>query len=114
MAMKPKNVILITIDCLRADHVSCYGYSRNTTPNLDELANKGILFKQAIVNGVSHSGILPGYTCLHLPTIAQRWTGDCNEKQHLDCRDTQQQWLSNSSLPLQSLVVKDIWLCQGI
>lgn len=51
MTKKPKNVILITIDCLRADHVSCYGYSRNTTPTLDELANKGILFKQAIVNG---------------------------------------------------------------
>lgn len=48
-----KNVILITVDCLRADHLSCMGYHRNTTPNLDELAKHGILFTNAISNGSS-------------------------------------------------------------
>jgi len=52
MDEKP-NVILITIDCLRADHVSCLGYNRKTTPNLDKFAKKGILFTQAIANGSS-------------------------------------------------------------
>ncbi len=52
MNRKP-NVMLITIDCLRADHVSCLGYSRKTTPNLDNLAKKGVLFTQAIANGSS-------------------------------------------------------------
>lgn len=48
-----KNVILITIDSLRADHLSCLGYSRETTPQLDELSKHGILFTNAISNGSS-------------------------------------------------------------
>ncbi len=42
------NIILITIDALRADHLSCYGYGRLTTPNIDKLAVGGALFLQAI------------------------------------------------------------------
>jgi len=42
------NVILISIDTLRADHLSSYGYYRQTTPNIDKLAKDGILFKQVI------------------------------------------------------------------
>ena len=42
------NVILISIDTLRADHVSCYGYDRDTTPNVDALAADSVLFEQAI------------------------------------------------------------------
>lgn len=43
-----KNIILITLDTTRADHLSCYGYSRNTSPNLDKLAQRGLLFLNAI------------------------------------------------------------------
>jgi len=46
--MLGKNVILITIDCLRADHMSCMGYPKKTTPNLDSLSDEGILFTQSI------------------------------------------------------------------
>ena len=46
-----RNVILITIDTLRADHLSCYGYHRKTSPNIDNLAKNGILFKYAFSNG---------------------------------------------------------------
>lgn len=42
------NVLLVVIDTLRADHVSSYGYSRPTTPNLDRLAKEGTLFENAI------------------------------------------------------------------
>jgi arylsulfatase A-like enzyme len=42
------NIVLITIDTLRADHLSCYGYERRTTPNIDKIAEKGIIFKNAI------------------------------------------------------------------
>lgn len=42
-----KNVILITVSTLRADHVGCLGYGRNTTPNLDAFAKKNILFQNA-------------------------------------------------------------------
>jgi len=41
------NVILITIDTLRADHLGSYGYERDTSPNIDSLAEKGILFENA-------------------------------------------------------------------
>ena len=42
------NILLITVDSLRPDHLSCYGYSRNTSPNIDKLARQGVIFKQAI------------------------------------------------------------------
>jgi arylsulfatase A-like enzyme len=45
-----KNIVLITVDALRADHLSCFGYTRNTTPNIDFLANNDVLFLQAISN----------------------------------------------------------------
>jgi arylsulfatase A-like enzyme len=44
----PVNVVLIGVDTLRPDHMSCYGYDRNTTPNVDRIARKGILFEDVI------------------------------------------------------------------
>lgn len=41
-------IILITIDALRPDHLGCYGYERNTSPNIDSLSRQGVLFTQAI------------------------------------------------------------------
>jgi arylsulfatase A-like enzyme len=41
------DVLLVTVDALRADHVSAYGYPRATTPNLDALAREGTLFESA-------------------------------------------------------------------
>jgi arylsulfatase A-like enzyme len=41
------NVILITVDTLRADHVGAYGYNEATTPTIDKLARQGRLFQQA-------------------------------------------------------------------
>ena len=41
------NVILVTIDTLRADRVSAYGIAEDTTPFLDELAADGVLFTRA-------------------------------------------------------------------
>jgi len=42
-----RDIILITIDALRADHTSAYGYARATTPNLDALAARGTRFVRA-------------------------------------------------------------------
>jgi arylsulfatase A-like enzyme len=44
---KELNVILITVDTLRADHLGVYGYARNTSPNLDRFAKDSILFRHA-------------------------------------------------------------------
>ncbi len=41
------NVILLTVDSLRADHLGCYGYHKMTTPNIDAIAEKGQLFRRA-------------------------------------------------------------------
>jgi arylsulfatase A-like enzyme len=41
---RPVNVLLISIDSLRADHVGCYGYGRETTPEIDQLASEGTVF----------------------------------------------------------------------
>ncbi len=44
----PQHVLLIVIDTLRADHLSCYGYWRDTSPNIDGLAERGVRFTRAI------------------------------------------------------------------
>jgi arylsulfatase A-like enzyme/predicted Zn-dependent protease len=41
------NVLLITVDTLRADHLGCYGDSRAETPSMDRLAADGVLFERA-------------------------------------------------------------------
>lgn len=42
------NVILLTVDTLRADHLSIYGYPRSTTPHLDRLGRENVLFWNAV------------------------------------------------------------------
>jgi arylsulfatase A-like enzyme len=58
------SVLLVTIDTLRADHVSAYGYTVRTTPRLDRLAREGVLFEQAYagipVTGPSHAMLMTG------------------------------------------------------
>lgn len=46
-----KSVILVTVDSLRADHLSCYGYPIRTSPNIDRLAQSGVRFVNAFSNG---------------------------------------------------------------
>jgi arylsulfatase A-like enzyme len=47
MEDRPRNVILILVDTLRADHLGVYGYGRDTSPNLDALAREATLFEDA-------------------------------------------------------------------
>jgi arylsulfatase A-like enzyme len=58
------NLILITIDTLRADHTSLYGYSRDTTPELSKLAAAGTTFEVAYApassTGPSHATMFTG------------------------------------------------------
>ncbi len=57
-------IILITLDTTRADRLGCYGYKNVKTPNLDQIASNGILFKNAIcqvpVTLPSHSTMMTG------------------------------------------------------
>ncbi|MBA7644300.1 Lipopolysaccharide assembly protein B [subsurface metagenome] len=58
------NILFITLDTTRADHLGCYGYDKAETPNMDRLAETGILFKNATcqvpLTLPSHSSIFTG------------------------------------------------------
>src|SRR5438105_902265 len=58
------NVIVITIDTLRPDHLGCYGYNQIRTPNIDALAADGVRFERAYtavpVTLPSHTVIFTG------------------------------------------------------
>jgi choline-sulfatase len=60
------NVLLVTIDTLRADHLGAYGYASASTPSLDALARRGVRFETAVAHvpltGPSHASILTGHT----------------------------------------------------
>jgi len=61
---QPLNVVVITIDTLRADHLGCYGYPKIATPNLDRLASQGVLFENAVaqtpLTPPSHASMFTG------------------------------------------------------
>ncbi len=44
---QPKRILLLVVDSLRADRLSVYGYSKNTSPNIDRLARRSVLFRRA-------------------------------------------------------------------
>jgi arylsulfatase A-like enzyme len=58
------NIVLITMDAARADHLSAYGYRRDTSPNLVRLAEKGVLFENAV-----------SATSWTLPSLSAIYTG---------------------------------------
>lgn len=43
--LRSHNIIIIAVDTLRVDHLGCYGYPRNTSPNIDDFALDGVKFK---------------------------------------------------------------------
>lgn len=59
----PKNVIFILVDAMRADHLGCYGYKRNTSPVMNELAQNGTLFENCFSQA--------GWTC---PSVSSYFT----------------------------------------
>jgi len=62
------NIVLVSIDSLRADHLGCYGWSRNTSPRIDGVASSGVLFADAWATTSwtlpSHASILTGRSLL--------------------------------------------------
>jgi choline-sulfatase len=55
-------VLFLDCDTLRADHLGCYGYRRNTSPNIDRIAGEGVRFENCYV---SDSPCLPSRAALH-------------------------------------------------
>src|SRR4051812_2649599 len=69
------NVLLISIDTLRADHLGCYGYSRLTSPHLDRIAAEGTLFEDSFSTWIpthpAHTTMLTGQDIFRHQIIAQ-------------------------------------------
>ena len=66
------DIVLITVDATRADHVGAYGYARPTTPNIDALARRGVRFERAYAQAPHTSfSIASLMTGKYYPTLAR-------------------------------------------
>ncbi len=74
----PPNVLLIVIDTLRADHLGCYGYGRDTSPNIDRFSRTGVLFENAYcqmpTTGPSHASIFTSQYPRSHGVLKNGWT----------------------------------------
>lgn len=69
------NVVLVTIDSLRADHCGFMGYEKDTTPTLDEMAKEGIVFENAIAPGPATPASLPATHTGYYPLAVDGFSG---------------------------------------
>jgi len=74
------NVVLIGIDSLRADHMSCYGYPRLTTPYIDRFAEDGVLFERTysphIPTTPAYASMLSGTDCFRTQVVSLHTKGE--------------------------------------
>lgn len=84
MATRRPNLILLGIDSLRSDHMSCYGYRRLTTPHIDRFATDGVLFENLISPHIpttpAYASMLTGMDCFSTEVVALRHIGGLTEK----------------------------------
>lgn len=77
-ASKP-NILLVTVDTLRADHLGCYGYFRDTSPTIDALAEESVFFERAYCPMAttlpSHASLLTGLLPLEHGILANQEHG---------------------------------------
>ena len=73
------NIVLLGIDSLRADHMSCYGYPRLTTPHIDRFAQGGALFERTysphIPTTSGYASMFTGMDCFGTQVVALRHKG---------------------------------------
>ena len=77
------NIVLIGIDSLRADHMSAYGYYRNTTPHMAQFAEEGTLFESYysphIPTTSAYANMLTGMDVFSTQVVALRHKGEMKE-----------------------------------
>ncbi|MFO8057079.1 MAG: sulfatase [bacterium] len=74
---KPPNIIFITVDTLRADHLSGFGYERKTSPYLDSLARQGVVFKGMLSHSSNTAPSMAStFTSLYPDTIGMLSNGE--------------------------------------
>jgi choline-sulfatase len=94
--LQPLNVVVVTIDTLRPDHLHCYGYQKIETPVLDQLAQRGVLFE----NAVAQAPLTP-------PSHASMFTGQYPTAHHV--RNTGGFVLPSSARPLARILQEQGW-----
>ncbi|MCW3978227.1 MAG: sulfatase-like hydrolase/transferase, partial [Candidatus Bathyarchaeota archaeon] len=76
-------VILLVIDTLRADHLGCYGYYRETSPYMDEVAKRSVLFENAYPSDVptqpSFTSMFTGLRGIHSGVVSHSKTESLSE-----------------------------------
>lgn len=82
--MSRPNVILLILDAVRPDHLSCYGYHRRTTPNIDDIAAEGILYENAFSNSNYTAEAHPPIFTGRLPSRCGCYGGDCSLPKETD------------------------------
>jgi len=97
---QPVNVVLITLDTVRADHLHCYGDNKIKTPVIDALARDGVLFEKAVTQ-----------TPLTGPSHASIFTGENPNVHHV--RDTGAFALQPSSVTLATTLQRSGWDTAG-
>ena len=79
MSKSRPNIVLIGIDSLRADHMSCYHYHRLTTPYIDRFAREGTLFERTysphIPTTSAYASMFTGLDCFGTQVVALRHKG---------------------------------------
>jgi arylsulfatase A-like enzyme/tetratricopeptide (TPR) repeat protein len=94
--LRPLNLLVVTVDTLRPDHLHCYGYSKIETPNMDAIAAQGALFENAVTQ-----------TPLTPPSHASIFTGLNPPSHHV--RDTGGFVLQSSSTTLATILQRQGW-----
>ena len=70
------NVVLVTVDTLRADHLGAYRYARRTSPRIDDFARRGLLFRDAeTVQSATWPALTSLHTSLHPSAHGVIWNG---------------------------------------
>lgn len=94
--LRPLNLVVVTVDTLRPDHLHCYGYAGIETPNLDGIAQSGVLFE----NAVTQAPLTP-------PSHASIFTGLNPPAHHV--RDTGGFVLPSSAITLATILQRQGW-----
>jgi arylsulfatase A-like enzyme len=95
------NVLLISIETLRAGHLGTYGYPRNTSPAIDRLAETGVLFENAVSQA---PWTLPALASLHTSLYARTHRSDALDRRLSPVLPTLASTLRDSGFATHALV----------
>ncbi len=110
----PPNMVLILVDALRADHLGCYGCSRNTSPYLDKLSRESIVFEDAtsqatwtlpsVLSMLTSSYPLMRASLGDSPSVSERGDGETRDIRPVNMRSSLQEGLQKLGYATAAMV----------